>query len=197
MGGGPCQARGSGRGLWTSPAPARGVQQGAAPSQGGAPRRRLLVGGGGAFAVGAATGVGRCLGRRRRGSLRRLGPGWPPGRGWPPRSPGWCPRSLAAALPGFCSPGGGAVPRGDSGGQRGREVRPVWRLGVRRVVRAGRVGGGGAARRCCVRGLVMGFRLVAAGGGAHGRARRRGAGAVGACGCLRVTSCCLGPGWGA
>ena len=55
--------------------------------------------------------------------------------------------------------------------------------------------GRGAGRCCCVRGLVMRFPLVAAGGEVRGRARQRGAGAVGVVGCLHVVSWCSGP-WG-
>ena len=42
----------------------------------------------------------------------------------------------------------------------------------------------------------MRFPLVVAGGGVRGRARWRGPGLVGAGGCLRVVSCCSGPGGG-
>ena len=69
----------------------------------------------------------------------------------------------------------------------GREVRPGRSLVVRRVARAVLWAGGGG-HRCCVRGLVMGFPLLATGGGVRGRARRRVAGAVGACRCLPAAS---------
>ena len=78
--------------------------------------------------------------------------------------------------------------------RRLRQRRPTRarRLVVQRVARAVVWAGGGGCC-CCVRGLVMQFSLVAAGGGVLGRARRRGAGAVAVGGCLRMVSRCWGP----
>ena len=73
-------------------------------------------------------------------------------------------------------------------------VPPMRRLVVRRVRRAVVWARGGGVHRCCVRGLVMGFPLVALGGGVRRPAHRRGAGAVGVGGCLRIVSRCSRPG---
>ena len=63
--------------------------------------------------------------------------------------------------------------------QRRREVWLVRQLVVRRVVRAVVwAAGEGVGGRCCVRGLVMGFSLVAVGRAVRGGARQQGAGAV-------------------
>ena len=55
---------------------------------------------------------------------------------------------------------------------------------------------GGAGRRCCAQGLVMGFLLVAAGGGTRGGACRQGYRNQSVGGGLRVMRLWPGPGGG-
>ena len=172
VGGGPCQARGSGCGPGYPSAPARGVRLGVAPGRWVAPRFGPLWGAG-SRRLGWREGggpVGRCGGRHRSGSLGRLPPGSPPGPGWSLGCAGWCRRCGGAAPPGPGVPEGAAVPLR---GCAGRRVQPVRRLVVRGVVGGVvRVGGGG--RRCRVWGPVMGFLLADAGAGTRGGVCRRG-----------------------
>ena len=118
-----------------------------------------------------------------------LPPGWPPGRGWMPGCAGWCWRCGGVAPPDLPGPRGAAVPLR---GCVGRSVEPVRWPVVRGVVR-GLVWVEGGGGRCRMRGLVMSFPLVAAGGGICSGVCRRGLGVAGVGGGLRLMRQWPGP----